>query len=95
MKRFTKYNLIKDGIYLLYVPRGKGDTQRNFVARFKYNGPFTMAVFKRELMKNHTVESYFTEYLKGKAPLEILKEKNPTWYESTMEKWREKQNPIW
>lgn len=95
MKQFTKHNLIKDGIYLLYVPRGRGDVQRNFVARFKHSGPFTMSVFRKELMKNHDVDSYFTEYHKGKAPLEILKEKNPDWYVGTMEKWRQKSIPKW
>lgn len=93
--RFTKDNLIKDGIYLLYVPGGRADSKRNFVARFKYKGPFTMAKFKKELIANHTVEGYFEEYNKNKAPLEILKEKNPTWYTQTMNKWREKQDPTW
>jgi len=78
MNKFTKDNLIKDGQYLVFGP------DRKFVARFKYSGPFTMAKFRKELIANHTPDSYFEAYNAGKAPLEILKEKNPTWYSDTL-----------
>lgn len=58
-----------------------------FIARFKYRGPFTKAVFVKELMKNHTVEGYLAALRSGKAPLEVLREKNPSWYETTIDKF--------
>jgi hypothetical protein len=82
MNKFTKDNLIKDGQYLVF-----GD-DRKFVARFKYSGPFTMAKFRKELIANHTPEYYFEAYEDGKAPLEILKEKNPAWYTDTLEAFK-------
>lgn len=78
---FSKSNLLKSGMYLLY------GNDRQFVARFKYNGPFTMAQFKKELIRNHHVEDYFSVLNQGKAPLEILREKNPSWYEATKVAW--------
>jgi len=82
MNKFTKDNLKKDGQYLLF-----GD-ERRFVARFKYSGPFTMSKFRKELIASHTPESYFREYDEGKAPLEILKDKNPAWYRDTLEAFK-------
>jgi len=42
-----------------------------------------MAQFKKELIANHTVEDYFHQLnVERKAPLVILKEKNPTWYQN-------------
>jgi hypothetical protein len=82
MNKFTKDNLIKDGQYLVF------GSDRKFVARFKYSGPFTMAKFRKELIANHTPESYFEAYNAGKAPLEILKEKNPVWYRNTLEAFK-------
>lgn len=82
MNKFTKDTLKKDGQYLVFGP------DRKFVARFKYGGPFTMAKFKKELIANHTPETYFAEMAKGKAPLTILKEANPSWYDGIMEKFR-------
>jgi len=83
MNTFTKDNLKKEGQYLLFGP------DRKFVARFKYNrAPFTMSKFRKELITNHTPESYFREYDEGKAPLEILKEKNPVWYRDTLEAFK-------
>jgi hypothetical protein len=82
MNKFTKDNLIKDGQYLVF------GSDRKFVARFKYSGPFTMAKFRKELIANHTPEEYFEAYSAGKAPLEILKEKNPTWYRNTLEAFK-------
>lgn len=82
---FTKSNLIKSGMYLLY------GNDRQFVARFKYNGPFTMAQFQKELIRNHNVEDYFSALNQDrKAPLEILREKNPAWYEATKAAWMAK-----
>ena len=79
MNKFTKDNLKKEGHYLLFGPN------RQFVARFKYSGsPFTMAKFRKELIANHTPEEYFEEYHDGKAPLDILKDKNPNWYNRIM-----------
>lgn len=74
MNKFTKDNLKKEGIWLFFGP------DRKFVARFKYGGPFTMAKFKKELIANHTPETYFKEMAEGKAPLTILKDANPDWY---------------
>lgn len=82
---FTKTNLVKSGMYLLY------GNDRQFVARFKHNGPFTMAQFKKELIQNHTPEEYFQALNQDrKAPLEILREKNPSWYETTKVNWMAK-----
>jgi len=78
MNKFTKDNLKKDGQYLVF-----GD-DRKFVARFKHGGPFTMAKFKKELIANHTPESYFKAHASGKAPLTILQEANPSWYNNIM-----------
>ena len=73
--QFTKENLKKDGMYLLF-----GES-RKFVARFKYrSAPVTMAKFRKELIANHTPASYFKALDNGKTPLGILKEANPTWY---------------
>ena len=62
-----------------------------FIARFKYSGPITKAVFIKELIKNFTVEEYVSAIEAGKAPVEILREKNPTWYETTIAKWKAKK----
>ena len=77
--KFTKENLIKDGMYLLF-----GES-RKFVARFKYRSlPITMAKFRNELIANHTPAEYFKAHDAGKTPLEILKEANPAWYSKIM-----------
>ena len=78
MNKFTKDNLHRDGQYLLY------GNDRKFVARFKHGGPFTMAKFRKELIANHTPESYFKAHASGKAPLTILQEANPSWYNHIM-----------
>jgi hypothetical protein len=82
MNKFSKDNLKKEGQYLLFGP------DRKFVARFKYRGPFTMSKFRKELIASHTPASYFREYDEGKAPLEILKDKNPAWYRNTLEAFK-------
>ena len=78
MNKFTKDNLVKSGQYLLFGP------ERKFVARFKHGGPFTMAKFRKELIASHTPESYFAEYDRGVAPLTILQNANPAWYNRIM-----------
>jgi hypothetical protein len=82
MNKFNKEDLRKEGQYLLWGP------ERKFVARFKYSGPFTMSKFRKELIANHTPESYFEAYNAGKAPLEILRDKNPVWYRDTLEAFK-------
>jgi len=77
--KFTKENLIKDGMYLVF---GEG---RKFVARFKYRGsPFSMSEFRKELIANHTPASYFRAINSGKAPLDILREVSPALYNKIM-----------
>ena len=79
---FNKFNLIKDGQYLLY------GNDRKFVARFKHGGPFTMAKFRKELIANHTPDSYFYALDSGIAPLTIRKNVNPLWYNNIMIKFK-------
>ena len=81
----------KDGMYLLL----QGDhpyenrvykQSSEFLARFKHRGPVTMAQFQKELMANWTVEDYLYQLnVERKAPFEILREKNPTWYQNLKE----------
>ena len=79
---FTQAELHKDGIYLTYGPN------RQFVARFKHSGPVNMAKFKKELVASHKVEDYFFDLnISRKSPLEILRDKNPTWYENIKQAW--------
>ncbi len=86
---FLKGLFRKSGIYLNYD--ANVNQPHTFIARFKYGGPFTMAKFKKELIANHTVEEYLHKLnVERKAPLEILREKNPTWYNQTLEKWKAK-----
>jgi hypothetical protein len=83
MNKFTKQNLRKEGQYLLFGP------DRQFVARFKYSkAPFTMMKFRKELMANHTPQEYFAQYHDGKAPLDILRDKNPVWYNNIMKAFK-------
>ena len=86
--RFTLTDLHKDGIYLTYGPK------RQFVARFKYaGGPVTMSRFKKELVASHCVEDYFFDLnISHKAPMEILRDKNPVWYKEMKDKWMEKHS---
>ena len=82
MTAFTKTNFEYHGGYLHYTTEAG---ERKFVARFKHKGPFTKAKFLKELIANHTVESYFVEMSTGKAPLAILRDANEDWYYSTLE----------
>ena len=77
MTKFDTTKFETSGEYVKY--EGK------FVARFKHKGPFTKAKFLKELIANHTVESYFVEMSTGKAPLTILRDANEDWYYSTLE----------
>jgi hypothetical protein len=83
MTQFNKSDFNYYDGYLTY----KG----TFIARFKYRGPITKAKFIKELVKNHTVESYVQAYFSGKAPVTILKDKNPTWHEKIVSDWKSKQ----
>ena len=78
MTKFAKSEFSFHGGYLTY------GADRKFVARFKHRGPFTKAKFLKELIANHTVESYF-EALKEKAPLAILRDANEDWYYGILE----------
>lgn len=89
---FTKDTLHKRGQWLFL----DSDLYKSeFIARFKYNGPVTMAKFIKQLIKNHTVEEYLLalnnpDFSKRKAPLEILREKDPDWYYDIINKWKAK-----
>ncbi len=72
MTKFDKTKFTTSGDYVHY--EGK------FVARFKHKGPITKAKFMKELLANHTVESYFSDSNKDKAPLAILRDANPDWF---------------
>jgi len=77
MTKFVKSLFVTSGDYVHY--EGK------FVARFKHRGPITKAKFLKELITNHTVESYFAEMIAGKAPLAILRDANENWFYSILE----------
>lgn len=77
MTKFDKTKFTTSGDYVHY--EGK------FVARFKHRGPFTKAKFLKELIANHTVESYFAEMSDDKAPLAILRDANENWYYGILE----------
>lgn len=79
MTKFDKALINKDGEYVTY------GSDRKFIARFKHRGPFTKTKFLKELVSNHTVESYFAEIEAGKAPLAILRDANEDWYYGILE----------
>lgn len=81
--KFEKSKFSYHGGYLMYDNR--------FVARFKYKGPFTKAVFLKQLVKNHTVNEYFHKLeIDHVAPLRILEQADPKWYDAQLEKFRAK-----
>ena len=87
MTRFSKENLIKSGNILFYSPTGDAwDPGMTFVARFKHRGPFTMAAFRNELIKNHTVDSFFDAIDAGETPLGYMRKHAADWYYSRLEK---------
>lgn len=66
-----------------------------FIARFKWGlTPITKSQFMKELCKSFTVEE-FAEATTGNslssAPINVLKDNNPEWYENIMSKWLTKQ----
>tara|TARA_R110000803_G_scaffold164202_1_gene227921 strand:- start:71 stop:445 length:375 start_codon:yes stop_codon:yes gene_type:complete len=61
-------------------PSRIGMQREVFIARFKYKGVVTKATFLKELIKNHTVETYLGTLDETGSPLCILSEANPTWY---------------
>ena len=77
MTKFVKALFETSGEYVKY--EGK------FVARFKHAGPFTKAKFLKELIANHSTETYFAALEAGKAPLEVLRDANEDWYYGTLE----------
>jgi hypothetical protein len=64
MAKFINSEFHYDGLYLTY------DSDRRFVARFKYGG---LVAFKKFLRENFTVDEYF-DLLEneGLAPLKVL-----------------------
>lgn len=78
MTKFNKTLFVTSGDYVCYEDK--------FVARFKHRmSPFTKAKFMKELIANHSVESYFAEMAAGKAPLAILRDANENWYYGILE----------
>jgi hypothetical protein len=72
-----------------YHPSRVGTAKDLFIARFKNRGPVSKAEFLKELLKNYTVEEYVAAMEKS-SPLTILKDRNPTWYETCVEKFKSK-----
>ena len=66
MTKFIKDNFYINGVYVDYNIDGKS----KFVARFKYQ-PRTKNTFITFLVKNFTVEEYFTRLEAGEPPLTI------------------------
>ncbi len=94
MTKFNKDFFNYSGGYLVYFHEGFGNTKnRGVVARFKYRGPFSKGVFMTELLKNHSPDTYF-EKTKTMSPLEILREKNPAWYESKIQAFKRKKGIV-
>jgi len=90
MTKFTNENILKDGNSIYYAPDGWETpwSERMFIARFKYpTSPFTMGKFKTQLKKRFTVEAYAAKRELGLAPLEILKEDDPVWYDNIVYKF--------
>lgn len=83
--KFDKSKFTYYSGYLMY-----GD---QFVARFKHRGPVSKGVFLKQLLKNHTVDEYFHKHqVQGIAPLTILKDADPHWYNCRMESFKLKMN---
>jgi hypothetical protein len=97
MTKFDKTKFSYHGGYLMYDV-GSGDKYRwspdqKFIARFKHRGPITKAQFLKQLIKNHTVEEYLRKNeVEGIAPLTILKDADPHWYNCRMESFKLKMN---
>ena len=84
MTKFDKSKFSYHGGYLMY-----GD---KFIARFKHRGPVTKGIFLKQLIKNHTVEEYLGKNADGMgvAPLTILKDADPKWYNAVLEAYQAK-----
>lgn len=88
MTKFDKSKFSYHGGYLTY---NTGDGNPKFVARFKYAGAFTKAVFVKQLIKNHSVEEYFHKLeIDHVAPLRILEQADHAWYMGELEKFQNK-----
>jgi len=76
MTKFTKENLLSDGMYVHYCPDGFRTTyaERKFVARFK-TMKRNLKPFCTFLRKNFTVEEYFARIDAGENPTPILESK--------------------
>jgi hypothetical protein len=70
MTKFIKDKFYINGMYVVYNIDGKS----KFVASFKYQ-PRTKNTFITFLVKNFTVEEYFTRMDAGEAPLTIVMSK--------------------
>jgi hypothetical protein len=96
MTKFDKSKFSYHGGYLMYDV-GNGDKHRwspdqKFIARFKHRGPVTKGIFLKQLIKNHTVEEYLQKNANGMgiAPLTILKDADPKWYNAVLEAYQAK-----
>jgi hypothetical protein len=75
-----KFFVTSDGNFLYYMLNG----ERKFVARFKHRGPITKAKFVKQLIANHTPAEYFDKLNSRQAPLAILRDADPVWYNQIM-----------
>jgi len=88
MTMFAKAQFEYHGGYLHY----NTGTERKFVARFKHRGPVTKAKFLSALIKNYTVDEYFSRLggaynPRGEAPLQILMNDGILVYDSEARKF--------
>lgn len=91
MTKFEKDRFSYHGGYLSYYVNAD-DIRPTFIARFKYScSAVTMAKFKKQLIKNHTVEEYLKKLqIDHIAPLVILRQADMNWYNDLMAKHSEK-----
>ena len=76
MNAFVKDLFSYSAGWLYYTING----ERKFVARFKHRGPVTKAKFVKQLIANHTPAEYFEKLNGRQAPLAILRDADPVWY---------------
>lgn len=77
---FSKDLFVTSAGFLYYMLNG----ERKFVARFKHRGPVTKAKFVKQLIANHTPAEYFEKLNSRQAPLAILRDADPVWYNQIM-----------
>lgn len=65
-------------------PTRVGTQKHLFIARFKHGGPFTKAKVMKKIMQTFTVEEYAQLMKDGGAPVSILKDADPEWYEKVL-----------